>query len=346
MWYEIFKFELQYRKKRPATYIYFVILFLLSFGAMSSDVVQIGGGAGLVKENSPVTIATMMAIMTFAMGMITSAIMGVAVLRDFEHKTESLMFSNPITKQDYLLGRFLGSFIVVLLIFTGIPVGFMLGEFMPWRDADKLLPFNFWNYLQPYLLFVVPNVLFTGALFFAVGALSRKMIVIYTQWVLLFVFYQVSAILIRDIENRDLAALLDPFALRTVNIFTQYWTVAEQNSMVVPFEGTVMWNRIIWTVLGFVAIIATYFGFSFNVVRNSNFKKKAIKAMPSPVMYSAVSVKFACPSLVQMEMLLPELRAVVVLKLPALSVMISKSPSPSISSGNPKALIPGSNVAV
>jgi len=277
MWYEIFKFELQYRKKRPATYIYFVILFLLSFGAMSSDVVQIGGGAGLVKENAPVTIASMMVILSAVLMVITSAVTGVAVLRDFEHKTESLMFTNPITKKDYLLGRFLGSILVALIIFTGVPIGFMLGEFMPWRDADKLLSFNFWNYLQPYLLFVVPNVFFTGALFFAVGSLSRRMIVIYTQWVLLFVFYQVGLILTRDVENRELAAILDPFAVRTINNFTQYWTVSEQNSMVVPFEGTVMWNRLMWTALGFVTLIATYFGFSFNVVRNAFFKKKAIK---------------------------------------------------------------------
>ena len=92
MWYQIFKFELQYRKARPATYIYFAILFLLSFLAISTDAVQIGGGAGLVKENAPVTIATMMAIMSAFFMMITSAIMGVAVLRDFEHNTDSMMF--------------------------------------------------------------------------------------------------------------------------------------------------------------------------------------------------------------------------------------------------------------
>ncbi|MEM1134401.1 MAG: M1 family aminopeptidase [Bacteroidota bacterium] len=275
MWYEIFKFELQYRKNRPATYIYFIILFLLAFGAMSSDVVQIGGGSGLVKENAPVTIATMMVILSAVMMMITSAITGVAVLRDFEHKTESLMFTNPITKGDYLFGRFLGALLIALLIFTGVPLGFMLGEFMPWRDADKLLPFNFWNYLQPYFFFVIPNVFFTGAIFFAVGSLSRKTIVIYTQWVLLFVFYQVGLILTRDVENRDLAALFDPFAVRTIDITTQYWTVSEQNTQVVPLESIPLYNRLIWVTVGIVTLIITYFGFSFNVVRNTFFKKKA-----------------------------------------------------------------------
>lgn len=283
MWYEIFKFELQYRKKRPATYIYFLILFLLSFGAMSSDVVQIGGGSGLVKENAPTTIATMMIILSAAMMMITSAVMGVAVLRDFEHHTESLMFTNPIGKGDYLFGRFLGSYLVALIIYLGVPIGFMMGEFMPWRDVDKLLPFNFWNYIQPYLLFIVPNVFFSGALFFAVGSLSRKMIVVYIQWVILFVCYEVGLTLAEDIEKQDLAALFDPFAISTADIVTQYWTVAEQNSQLVPFEGIILYNRILWVILGIAALVGVYFGFSFNVVRKGLFRKKKIKEEASTV---------------------------------------------------------------
>jgi len=72
MWVEILKFELKYRAARPATYIYFFIMFLLSFLAISTDVVRIGGGAGLVKENAPATIATMMVIVSAFFMMITS----------------------------------------------------------------------------------------------------------------------------------------------------------------------------------------------------------------------------------------------------------------------------------
>jgi ABC-2 type transport system permease protein len=277
MWFKILKFELQYRKKRPATYIYFGILFTMALLTMSTDVVQIGGGVGLVKENAPTTIATMMAILSAFMMMITSAIMGVAVLRDFEHNTESMIFTSPITKFDYLMGRFLGSFIVTLLVFSGILLGFMVGEFVPWRDADKMLPFNFWNYFQPFLYFVIPNLFFTSVLFFFTGALSRKMVTVYVQWILLFAIYQVAVILTREVDNRTLAALLDPFSFRTISNTIQYWTVAEQNSMVVPISGVVLWNRLLWLGVGLVAMIGGYFAFSFNVVRNSLFKKKTVK---------------------------------------------------------------------
>ncbi len=276
MWFKILKFEIQYRKKRPATYVYFAILFLMAVLTMSTDIIQVGGGSGLVKENSPTTIANMMAILSGIMMMITSAIMGVSVLRDFEHNTESMLFTSPITKFDYLMGRFLGSFIVVLFVFGGMVLGFMLGEvFNP--DKDKMLPFNLYNYLHPFITIVIPNLFFSSALFFITGALSRKMVTVYAQWILLFAVYQIALIVTSEVDNREIAALIDPFAIRTIQNKIQYWTVAEQNSMVVPFTGVVMWNRLMWMGIGLIALIVGYFSFSFNVVRKSWFKKKAAK---------------------------------------------------------------------
>ena len=73
---EILRFELAYRKKRPATYLYFGIIFLLCFFAVTSKYVVIGGVAGgQIKENSPYNLAFMTVIMTFALTFITSAIM-------------------------------------------------------------------------------------------------------------------------------------------------------------------------------------------------------------------------------------------------------------------------------
>lgn len=275
MWYQIFKFELEYRKKRPATYIYFAILLVMAAFTMASDVIQIGGASGLVKENSPSTVANMMVILTAAMAMITSAIMGVSILRDFENNTESMMFTTPITKADYLLGRFLGSYLVVVVVFLGVPVGFMIGEVIQlFRDPEKLLPFNAWTYFHPFLFFVIPNLFFTGILFFFTGALSRKMLIVYVQWMVLFVFYEIALTLTQEVDNKDLAAILDPFALTTIGNTTQYWTVAEQNSMTIPIDGVVLTNRLVWVVAGLIFAVIGYFAFSFNVVRNSWFKKK------------------------------------------------------------------------
>ncbi|WP_435355108.1 M1 family aminopeptidase [Emticicia sp. SJ17W-69] len=288
---EILRFEFSYRKNRPATYIYFGILFLLCFAAVTSKYIVIGGVAGgQIKENSPYNLGFMTIIMTFFFTFICSAIMGVAVLRDFEHKTESLMFSTTMSKFDYLFGRFLGSFIVMVLIYCSIwlafMTGFAIGKYLPWDPswADKtMLPFDAWAYFQPFIVWGITNLFIQGAIFFAAGALSRSTIVIYTQGIILFVLYQVSDTLLSDIDNKTLSAMLDPFGVRAFTIFTEYWTPAQKNSQIVPLEGILVWNRLAW--LGFALLVlgGTYFAFSFNVVRSSLFKKKAVKEVKEKI---------------------------------------------------------------
>jgi len=277
MFKDIFLFELKYRRGRAANYIYFGIMFLLCILAVTTDVVQIGGGVGQVKENAPVVITQMIVIMTVFLTLIASAIMGVAVLRDFEHNTEAILFSTPIKKFSYLMGRYWGSLVVLLLVASSLPIAFMMGDLWPTREADRLLPYNLITYWQPFLIFVVPNMFFTGAIFFASGALSRKSIVIYTQGILLLVLYLASQTMLRDLEQKEMAALLDPFGVRAFSYHVQYWTPGERNSLQIPFEGYILYNRLIWISVGVVVLIITHFAFSFNVVRSSIFRTRAVK---------------------------------------------------------------------
>jgi len=277
MFKDIFLFELKYRKARAANYIYFGIMFMLCILAVTTDVVQIGGAVGQVKENAPIVTGQMVVIMGVFMSLISSAIMGVAVLRDFEHNTEAILFSTPIKKFHYLMGRFWGSFVILILVASSIPIAFMIGDVWPTREADRLLPFNLLTYWRPFFIFIVPNMFFTGAIFFASGALSRKSIVIYTQGILLLVLYLASQSMLRDLEQKEIAAMLDPFGVRAFNFYTQYWTPGERNTLQIPLEGYILYNRLIWMAVGIVVLFVTHFAFSFNVVRNSLFKSKAAK---------------------------------------------------------------------
>lgn len=295
MFFEIFKFELKYRSKRPATYIYFGILFLMGFLAMTTDIVQAGGANAMVKENAPAVIATMTMNMFLIVMFMASAVMGVAVLRDFEHKTESLMFSNPIKKRDYLFGRFAGSFVVMVMIASGLTIGFILGEFWPgigswWpgREVDKLLPFDAWYYWQPFFVVIIPNLFFTGVLFFASGSLSRNMLAVYTQGIGFFVLYRIARNFTGDLDNKLTAAIVDPMASSTIQYMTQYWTVAEQNLLLLPLEGAFLWNRILWISLGIIGLVVTYYGFNFNVVRTPWFSTR--KKIRTEVKFAPVEV--------------------------------------------------------
>jgi len=282
---EIFLFELSYRKNRAANYIYFAIIFIMAFFLVASPVLTGLGAVGQVKPNSPYVITQLTMSLTYLLTMIVSAIMGVAIVRDFDHNTEAILFSTPMKKMDYLLGRFGGSFVVLILIFCGIWMGAMcgyyVGKIVPWQTDWKekeLLPFNAWHYFQPFLFYTLSNLFIIGSIFFMSGALGRKTIVIYTQGIVLLVLSGIATSFLSDLESKEWAAMLDPFGDNTFSYITQYWTPSEKNTLLIPFEGVMLYNRLIWLGVAVAALIGTYYGFSFNVVRNSLIRRKAVPA--------------------------------------------------------------------
>ena len=106
MFRQIFGFELRYQLRRPATWLYFAILFLLAFGFLSSDAVEIGGGRGKVLKNAPWVLANTTAILTAVGQVITSALVGTAILRDFQTRTHELLFTTAMSRFGYLADVF------------------------------------------------------------------------------------------------------------------------------------------------------------------------------------------------------------------------------------------------
>ena len=251
-------------------------MFLLPFLAAAWDDLTIGGAAGQIKENAPHNISFMMLIVTAIPGLLLAAgIMGVPVIRDYENKTSSLFFTTPITKFQYLTGRFLGSFAVALFVFSGMVFGMILGHLSPWPDPDNMQPFNLSHYIYPFFTLVLPNLFIMSGIFFMGGALSKKLLVVFTQGIALLVGYMVSLQIISDLDSQTTAALLDPFALGTHNFATQYWTVAEKNAQVVPLEGILLTNRLVWIGVSILSLLATYFFFNFSASKKASKKKVA-----------------------------------------------------------------------
>ena len=272
MWYNIFKFEIQYRIKRPDTYVFFLFLFL--FSIVGVDFIFQGADFGAMKKNSPFVIAKTMGAITGIFMILASMIMGVSVLRDFEYEIESLIFSTTIKKKDYLLGRFLGSFTVLLFVFSGILFGMMLGELMPWHNPSDLLEFSFLAYLKTFLMITLPSLFFGAALFFVTGALSRNLVVVYTQGIFLFVVFMLT----KAITNEFWQAILDPFSLTTTTFVTKSWSAVEKGTQNIPFfGGALMYNKLFWASLGVLALLYGYKKFNFNVLKNKQSKRKKIQ---------------------------------------------------------------------
>ncbi len=267
MWYNIFKFEIQYRIKRADTYVFFLFLFL--FSIVGVDFIFQGSDMGLMKKNSPIVIAKTMGAITGLFMILASMIMGVSVLRDFEYHIESLIFTTPINKKDYLLGRFLGSFTVLLFAFTGILFGMILGEFMPWHNPEHLLAFNALIYVKMFIMITLPTLFFGASLFFVTGALTRNLVVVYTQGIIVFVIFMLT----KAITNDFWQAILDPFSLTTTTFVTKSWSTLTKSTQEIPFIGVLLYNKLFWVAIGIIAMIYGYKKFNFNVVKEKKAKK-------------------------------------------------------------------------
>jgi hypothetical protein len=111
---------------------------------------------------------------------------------------------------------------------------------------------------------VLPNLLATGAIFFALATLSRRMMPVYVSSVVLLIGYLLAASITSRIENRLLAALIDPFGLSASQRVTEYWTVAEKNRQLVPLQGVLLANRLLWMSVAALLLAFTFYRFRFS----------------------------------------------------------------------------------
>ncbi|MBJ6111004.1 ABC transporter permease [Hymenobacter sp. BT523] len=286
MFLPIFLFELKYRLRRPATWIYFGVLLVMAallsaaaggiFGSGAN--VSLGGDGGRVHVNSPHSIAGTITILSLFGVIITSALMGNPVYRDFEHRTFSLFYTKPISKLGYLGGRFLGSFVICLLVFSGLALGLFVGGLLPGVEADKFGPYHLSYYLWPYVVYVIPNLLFTGAVFFTLATLTRNILSTYIGSVLLLVAYLIAQSFIRDLDNVNLAAALDTFGSTASYYTTRYWTAAEKNTLLVPFSRYLVLNRVLWVGAALALLGLCYARFQFSAFASDKAPSKKARA--------------------------------------------------------------------
>ena len=252
---EFVRFELKVRFRQPAVYLFSLLFGLLSFAAMTTDAVQIGGGGGQTLINAPYVVAQMLAIMSVFGILLVTAFAAGAVVRDFDDGAYQLFYTKPIHRRDYLLGRFTGGLLTAMFVMGACSFGMMVGSVMPWLDAERLGPFSLATFVQPLIVFVFPTLIVLGSIFFAVATFTRRMLWAYVAVAGLMVLFAVSEAFVGDLDNDTIAALMDPFGMSAFSIETRYWTPNERNTALVPFSGTVLLNRVIWSALG-VAILA------------------------------------------------------------------------------------------
>jgi ABC-2 type transport system permease protein len=278
MFYTIFKHEISYWFKKPATYIYaaiffFVAIFLSASSAGIFDGLTVTTGSSRIV-NSPMAINGMFNAMAIFLFFLFPSIIGFSVYRDYKSEMHSILYSYPFSKSSYLSAKFLSSFLVVLFIILVAGIGLFIGFRLPGTNKDIVGAFNFSAYMHSYLVYIIPNVLLFGAIVFGVVTFTRNIAAGFITVVLLMFVQSVAESFLSNPDNRFLTALFDPFGGQAANYYTRYWTVAEQNELMPPFKGVIIYNRLLWLAIGSVFLAGIYKMFSFSQNAFSfNFKK-------------------------------------------------------------------------
>jgi ABC-2 type transport system permease protein len=269
----IFAFEFRYQFRQPLIWIASILFFIVVFFVVCSDAVSLGGSIGAVNRNAPFVIIRILAIMTILGTFFTTAFVSNSVHRDFELQTDSIFFSTPLRKTDYLLGRFGGSLLLSCGAYIAICFGIVVGSMMPWLEPERVGPFQLAPYVFSMLVFVIPNLFITGCLFFSLATLTRNLMYTYAA-VVVFVMGVLTAVnLIPDLDYRTLASLIDPYGLNSFEIQSRYWTVMERNTMVPAIDGTLLLNRLLWCGLAATVLAFTVWRFRMTVGGASKAKR-------------------------------------------------------------------------
>ncbi|MGH7576156.1 MAG: ABC transporter permease/M1 family aminopeptidase [Longimicrobiales bacterium] len=274
---EIFRYELEYCFRSRSTWAYAGILFLITILNF------LGTADQAALANSPERLAWGFVRPAIFGILVSAALFGAAAVRDIQVEMHPLVFTSPIGKAEFLGGRFLGALAVNALVLAVIPLGVpvatgLLAQF----DPESLGPFRVVAHVEPYFLFLLPNLILVGAILFTVGMLARHVVPVYLAAIGIFIGYIVALNYASHIESPILAGLVDPLGLVTLDGVTRYWTEAERNTRLVGLPAPLAWNRTFWLAIA-AAVLALLHGvFRFTHLVGDGRRRKGQPTVVAP----------------------------------------------------------------
>jgi ABC-type transport system involved in multi-copper enzyme maturation permease subunit len=132
-------FEFRYQATSPLFLATAALLFLTFFADMA--VFKLGSvGGGNVLFNAPHAIIVSHLGVSLIFLFLGAALVSNVVVRDDQTGFGQIVRVTPITKFDYLFGRFLGASAAGALVMAAVTLGAWVGTLMPFADQEMLGP--------------------------------------------------------------------------------------------------------------------------------------------------------------------------------------------------------------
>jgi ABC-2 type transport system permease protein len=118
------------------------------------------------------------AVGIFGLPIFAALIMAEPVRRDFRLEIDALIFSKPVSRAHYLLGKFFGSFFVLVCCQASFAATLILLQVFP-TSQMVVLPFRLLPYFKHFIVIVVITYVLFAAVYFTVGTLTRNSKIVY-----------------------------------------------------------------------------------------------------------------------------------------------------------------------
>ena len=249
--------EVLLNSKRVAPYALMILFSAVAvMGWVKGPAVALGWAT-----NSEFYIARNLKAFSFLFGVpiFNAMIMGEAVIRDFRLGIDPLTFSKPLSRAQYLLGKFLGNFFVLVCCMGAFPLTQLaLQAFRPSQMVVQ--PFKVLPYFTHFFFFVVITQLALAAFFFMVGALARLNKIVY---LLAFCVYAVCISSMAFLLSGRVRDLLDPFLLNSGPSNNGFGNSADYlNQYVFSYTPDMIWNRVGLILVAVVCLTWLYLRFT------------------------------------------------------------------------------------
>ena len=168
------------------------------FAANVTDNVSIGGAIGNVFRNAPNIITIYSLIITIFGLLFAAAFFNNSALRDHKNNFQEILFSKPIDKFGYFMGKFLASLFLSTVPLTGVFFGIILGSkvapLMGWIEADRFGPFFIETFINNYFIFILPNMFIGGAIIYSLAQEYKNTMISFVGAMLIIVGYSIARI--------------------------------------------------------------------------------------------------------------------------------------------------------
>lgn len=255
--FAVCSFEFSYQLRNPVLWVSFALFFLLTFGAVTIDQIQIGD-TGNTNSNSPYAINQITMVMGIISLFAVTAFVANTVTRDDETGYGPILRATRLQKVAYLYGRFTGAWLAAATGFLAVPLAILIGSAMPWMDPEKLGPLVLTHYAYGYTVIALPMLFVFGAMLFVCATLTRSMMGAYLGLIAILVAWVTVGILLDKPDLKEIAALVDPTGSGALFQQAEYWTAADRNTRLPAFDGVFLQNRAIWGGVALVCLGLAY----------------------------------------------------------------------------------------